>query len=48
MDRAVINEANLRNAVLQRGVFTRSDFGGADIYGAGNEPISKISCHILT
>lgn len=36
MDRAVINEANLRNAVLQRAVFTRSDFGGADIYGAGN------------
>ena len=33
-DRAVLNEANLRNAVLQRTVFTSSDLGGADVYGA--------------
>jgi hypothetical protein len=30
----VLNEANLKNAVLQRAVFTRSDLGGADVEGA--------------
>lgn len=34
MDRAVMNEANLKNAVLQRAVFTRSDLGGAIVEGA--------------
>ncbi len=33
MDRAVIVEANLKNAILQRAVLTRSDLGQADIYG---------------
>ena len=33
-DRSVINEAILRNAILQRTVFTSSDLGKADIYGA--------------
>lgn len=33
-DRSVIVEAKLRNAVLQRTVFTSSDLTGADIYGA--------------
>lgn len=33
-DRAVLNEANLKDAVLQRAVFTRSDLGGANIEGA--------------
>lgn len=34
MDRAVINEANLRNAILARAILTRSDLGGADVEGA--------------
>ena len=33
-DRAVLNEANLKGAVLQRAVFTRSDLGGAAVEGA--------------
>lgn len=33
-DRSVIVDAKLRNAVLQRTVFTSSDLTGADIYGA--------------
>lgn len=33
-DRSVIVEAKLRNAILQRVVFTSSDLTGADIYGA--------------
>jgi uncharacterized protein YjbI with pentapeptide repeats len=33
-DRAVFVDANLRNSVWQRVVFTRSDFTGADITGA--------------
>lgn len=34
MDRAVVVEANLRNAILQRAVLTRSDLRDADIKGA--------------
>ncbi|CAI0413694.1 unnamed protein product [Linum tenue] len=34
MDRMVLNEANLTNAVLVRTVLTRSDLGGAIIEGA--------------
>lgn len=34
MDRAVMNNANLKDAVLQRAIFTRSDLGGANIEGA--------------
>ncbi|OIT31581.1 thylakoid lumenal protein tl20.3, chloroplastic [Nicotiana attenuata] len=34
MDRMVLNEANLTNAVLVRSVLTRSDLGGAIIEGA--------------
>ncbi|EOA37792.1 hypothetical protein CARUB_v10012683mg [Capsella rubella] len=34
MDRMVLNEANLTNAVLVRSVLTRSDLGGAKIEGA--------------
>ncbi|KAG7016907.1 Thylakoid lumenal protein TL20.3, chloroplastic [Cucurbita argyrosperma subsp. argyrosperma] len=34
MDRMVLNEANLTNAVLVRSVLTRSDLGGATIVGA--------------
>jgi len=34
MDRAVMNEANLKNAVLERAVFTRSDLTGAVVEGA--------------
>ncbi|RVW50643.1 Thylakoid lumenal protein TL20.3, chloroplastic [Vitis vinifera] len=34
MDRMVLNEANLTNAVLARTVLTRSDLGGAVIEGA--------------
>ena len=30
----MLNEANLKDAVLQRVVFTRSDLGGANIEGA--------------
>lgn len=30
----MLNEANLKNAILQRAVFTRSDLGGANIEGA--------------
>jgi uncharacterized protein YjbI with pentapeptide repeats len=29
-----MNEANLKDAVLERAVFTRSDLGGANIEGA--------------
>lgn len=34
MDRAVLNEANLTNAVLERVVLTRSDLTGAIVEGA--------------
>eukprot|EP00955_Chlamydomonas_euryale_P035525 350149-Chlamydomonas_euryale.AAC.16 len=34
MDRAVLNEANFTNAVLERAVLTRSDLTGATITGA--------------
>eukprot|EP00983_Pelagomonas_calceolata_P114196 1160070-Pelagomonas_calceolata.AAC.2 len=34
MDRAVIVDANLRNANFERTVFTRSDLSRSDIYGA--------------
>lgn len=34
MDRMVLNESNLTNAVLVRSVLTRSDLGGALIAGA--------------
>lgn len=34
MDRAVLNESNLKNAILSRAVLTRSDLGGADVEGA--------------
>ncbi|GKU95496.1 hypothetical protein SLEP1_g8851 [Rubroshorea leprosula] len=34
MDRMVLNDANLTNAVLVRSVLTRSDLGGAVIEGA--------------
>ncbi len=34
MDRAVLNEANFKNANLSRAVLTRSDLGGAIIEGA--------------
>eukprot|EP00877_Chromochloris_zofingiensis_P002609 jgi/Chrzof1/12349/Cz06g31130.t1 len=34
MDRSVMNDANLKNAILQRTVFTRSDLTGANVEGA--------------
>jgi hypothetical protein len=34
MDRAVMNEANLKDAILERAVFTRSDLTGAIVDGA--------------
>jgi len=33
MDRAVLVEANLKNSILQRAVFTRSDLDQAKIEG---------------
>ncbi|CAG9465037.1 unnamed protein product [Pedinophyceae sp. YPF-701] len=48
-DRAVFNEANLRNTVLVRSVLTRSDLGGADIYGADftNALVDKLQVQAL-
>ena len=34
MDRAVLNKANLKNAILSRVVFTMSDLADANIEGA--------------
>lgn len=48
-DRAVLNEANLKDAVLQRAVFTRSDLGGAVIEGADftNALVDKLQQQVV-